>query len=176
MMGTLPPRALHAAPRALHIPPRALPWAIHRRPFGALLLVAVVVVIGVPLAGKWARRHREPVCAFDARKIEPIYQARVVDRAGRTHHFCCVGCARRWLATRGDQPETVFVTDEASGREIDLPSAHLVRSSVVTNPITGDRTHAFARRADAEAHARAFAGWLLTDSERPTWAPAGSGY
>jgi hypothetical protein len=143
----------------------------HARARLLLILTGLSLVVGLPLAGRWARRAAEPRCEFDGRKIEAVYRARVV-QGGRSRDFCSVGCACVWLNRHRHKPEAVYLTDEAGGGEIDAPSAHLVRSNVVTNPVTGDRTHAFARREDAEEHARAFAGWLLTGSELPSWARA----
>jgi hypothetical protein len=90
-----------------------------------------------------------------------------VDRAGGSHVFCCVRCAGRWLARQAERPAAAYVTDEASREEIDAASAFFVQSTVVTNPVTGNRTHVFRSPADAEEHARLYAGWLLTGEERP---------
>jgi hypothetical protein len=139
-----------------------------------LLLTGLAVVLGVPVAGRWARRG-EARCALDGRKIEPLYRARVVQR-GRSRDFCCVGCASRWLGRSGHEADAVYLTDETGGGEVEARSAHLVRSCVVTNPVTGDRTHAFAQRQDAEEHARAFAGSVLSGSERPFGMTAGADY
>jgi len=65
------------------------------------------------------------------------------------------------------KPRSVRVTDEASGKLIDAGDAHYVRSSVVTNPATGNRVHAFRNRADAEKHADIHGGTVLSESERP---------
>jgi hypothetical protein len=132
-----------------------------------LLLAVSLVVVGVPLAGKWARRQRGPRCENDGLAIEPVYQVRVVDHAGRSHRFCCVGCARAWLLRQPVSPEAVYVTDEPSGKEIASRSARFVHSTVVTNPTTGNRVHVFQDSADAQEHARAFAGQELTGDERP---------
>jgi len=132
-----------------------------------LLLGCLVVVVGLPLAGKWLRRQREPRCTLDGLPIEPLYEVRVVDSAGTVHRFCCVRCAASWLARRGERPSAIWVTDEGSGEEIDSQSAHFVQSPVVTNPITRNRVHVFRDRPDAEEHVRAFGGQLLTGAERP---------
>jgi hypothetical protein len=72
-----------------------------------------------------------------------------------------------WLARQGARPREVYVTDEASGAEIDAASAYFVRSLVVTTPTTGNRVHAFRDRADAERHAEVAHGTLLNGTERP---------
>jgi hypothetical protein len=132
-----------------------------------LLLAGLLVVVGLPLAGKWARRQGVPRCDLDGLELVPLYQVRVVDRAGGSHHFCCVRCARTWLARQGNPPRAVYVKDEAGGAEIDARSAHFVQSTVPTNPVTGNTVHAFRDRAAAEEHARAFAGWVLPEAEQP---------
>ena len=132
-----------------------------------LVLAGLLVVVGLPLAGKWARRGAGPRCELNGLAIQPLYQVRVVDRAGASHRFCCARCAARWLARQEDRPRAVYVTDEAGGAEIDCRAAWFVRSTVVTNPITGNRIHAFRGRADAEEHARAYNGEVLTGVERP---------
>jgi hypothetical protein len=143
----------------------------------SLLLVAgLLVVVGLPLAGTWARRRPGDRCEFDGLPVEPRYRVRVADRAGGSHTFCCVRCAGLWLQRQGESPAAVRVTDEASGAEIDAAKAFFVRSTVVTDAITGNRVHVFGGRADAEEHARAYAGRALTGGERPfapETAPAG---
>jgi hypothetical protein len=130
------------------------------------LLAGLTLVAGLPLAGKWLRRHRSSRCALDGLTIEPLYRVRVVEQ-GESHSFCCVRCAAGWLARRGRQPDAVLVTDETSGAELDARSVFFVHSPVVTNPITGNRVHAFASRAEAEEHARGFGGVVLTGPDRP---------
>jgi hypothetical protein len=139
-----------------------------KKPLPVLLVLAgLVVVVGLPLAGTWARRHAAPRCELDGQWIEPTYQVRVVDGAGRSHRFCCVRCARRWLGRQDEAPAAVYVTDEAGGGEVDARSATFVRSKVVTNAVTGNRVHAFRDRADAEEHARDRGGTLLEGVSRP---------
>ena len=76
-----------------------------------LLLAGLVLVVGLPLAGRWARRQAGPRCTLDGLAIEPVYRVRVVDRAGGEHVFCCVRCAGRWLARQAERPATVYVTE-----------------------------------------------------------------
>jgi len=132
-----------------------------------LVVLAGLVVVGLPLAGKWARRHDGPRCEMDGLKIEPLYRVRVVDGDGVAHSFCCVHCAGRWVARQPGRPRAVYVTDEAGGEEVEAGSAYFVQSAVVANPVTGNAVHAFRDQADAEAHARAFHGWLMTGADRP---------
>jgi len=132
-----------------------------------LVVACLLVVIGLPLAGKWARHTSEPRCAFDGAKIDPHYRVRVVDDQERDHQFCCIHCATLWLNHQVTKPRAVFVTDEAADQEIDAASAWFVRSLVVTVPHTGNRTHAFRERADAARHAATAQGVILLDSEKP---------
>jgi hypothetical protein len=131
------------------------------------VLAGLLIVVGLPLAGKWARRNEPPRCALDGLTIEPGYRVRVVDRDGKSRNFCCVRCAEQWLARRAETPAAVFVTDEAHGEEVSSDLAHFVRSRVTTNPITGNRTHAFQDHADAQRHVDAYGGQLLTGAARP---------
>lgn len=132
-----------------------------------LVLAGLLVAVGLPLVGTWARRHAPPRCELDGLAVEPPYQVRVVDGAGGSHRFCCVRCATGWLARQGETPAAVLVTDEAGGGEVDARSAYFVRSGVVTNSVTGNRVHAFRDRADAEQHARDCGGTLLEGAARP---------
>jgi hypothetical protein len=136
-----------------------------RRPL--LFIGGLLLIVGLPVVARWSRRHAPPRCAVDGLRIEPLYQVRIVDQAGGSHRCCCVACARLWITRRKEPPSAIYVTDEAGGAEIDARSAHFVRSAVVTNPITGNRTHAFSKASDAAEHARVFAGWPLTGTERP---------
>jgi hypothetical protein len=137
----------------------------------ALWWLAGLLVVGLPLAGKWARRNQPPRCTLDGLAIEAAYRARVVDRSGKSHSFCCIGCAARWLERQPDPPAAVYVTDEAGGGEVEAASATFVRSTVVTSPITRNHIHAFRHADDAEKHALDFDGWVLPAHERPFHGP-----
>jgi hypothetical protein len=152
------------------------------RPFRLVrpLLLLVLTVVGMPLAGKWLRRPEKVRCAFDGQAIKPLYRVRIND-ACCSRSFCCIGCAQAWLdrqrrpgesgggGLKGSLRSSVFVTDEASGREIPQHSAFFVHSPISTNPVTGNRTHVFLERQDAQAHAQAFSGQVLDGPERPFW-------
>jgi hypothetical protein len=133
----------------------------------AWVVVALAVVVGLPLAGHWARRPADPGCALDGAPVDPAYRVEVVDEQGQTHAFCCLTCARIWLHRHGTPPRAVTVTDESTGRPLDAADAHYVRSAVVTTPATGNRIHVFASRADAQRHADSFGGTVLEGSDRP---------
>ena len=132
-----------------------------------LVAAGLLVVVGLPLAGKWLRHSSAPACALDGARIDPVYRVRVVDAEGRDQVFCCIHCAALWCSQQSERPRAVFVTDEVSHQEIDAGSAWFVRSFVVTVPHTGNRIHAFRDRADAERHADAAHGLLLSDGEKP---------
>lgn len=130
-------------------------------------LVGLAVVVGLPVMAHWARRPDGTGCALDGAKIDPIYRVEISDGQGRTQAFCCLRCARIWRDRQPAPPQSITVTDEASGQRLATAAAYYVRSSVVTVPATGNRVHVFRSRADAEKHAAAHAGALLSASERP---------
>lgn len=130
------------------------------------VLVLAALVIAAPLAGRWLRRDESARCAWDGLPIQPLYRVRVVDAADRRREFCCVRCAAAWLTEHGEA-HTVYVTDETGGSEVDARAAYFVQSAVPTNPITRNSIHAFRQRSDAEAHAAAYGGRLLTADEQP---------
>jgi hypothetical protein len=132
-----------------------------------LLLLVGLLVVGLPLAGRWARNRPNPGCEFDGLELSPLYQVRIVDRAGASHFFCSVRCASLWLERQVEQPAAVYVTDETSGVQVDARSAYFVRSTAVTDPITGNRVHVFQDRAAALQHVRAFGGQVLGGLEQP---------
>lgn len=121
----------------------------------------------LPLSAHWLRQKNEARCALDGVLIEPLYKVRVVDSRGHDYSFCCIHCATHWLTKSNIEPRGVFVTDEASGKEIEAEAAHYVRSTMVTTPTTGNRVHAFAARADAERHAESCRGRILPEAETP---------
>jgi hypothetical protein len=131
-----------------------------------VVLVLAVLVLAAPLAGRWWRDREGSRCAWDGLPIQALYRVRAVDEAQLSRTFCCVRCAEFWCAEHGAAP-AVYVTDEASGTEIDAAAAWFVQSTVPTNPITRNSIHAFRERADAQQHAETFGGRLLTDDERP---------
>jgi hypothetical protein len=132
-----------------------------------LWLAGLAVIVGLPFLGKWVRRGAAPRCDFDGIRIEPLYRVRVVGAGGDAHPFCCVRCARRWIARQLAPPAAVFVTDEASGAELPAGTAYFVESAVVTNRVTGNDVHVFRDRNDAETHAHEYGGTVLTGADRP---------
>jgi hypothetical protein len=138
---------------------------MRRQTRAALFLSGLALVVGLPLLGFWARRDGPPRCAFDGLPIEPVYRVTVHHDFDEPHEFCCVQCAERWLKHR--PRALVVVTDEATGQQISAMLAWFVRSSVVTNRVTGNRVHVFQERADAERHAAKFGGDILEGAARP---------
>ncbi|HVA45363.1 MAG TPA: hypothetical protein VNH11_03160 [Pirellulales bacterium] len=130
-------------------------------------MTVAVLAIGLPCLGVWMRRQQAPQCALDGVPIDAIYAVEIAGPSGNHHRFCCIRCAEYWRAQNNSLDETVHVTDEVSGRAIPAEEAYFVRSSVITNPITLNRIHAFAEGEDAEAHARQFSGRLLEGDARP---------
>ena len=130
-------------------------------------VVVQVVVVGLALFGAWSRRGDRGRCAFDGAAIEPVYRVRVEGPDGQTHPFCCIRCAELWLEAHPGPTGHVVVTDESSGKDVDAAVAWFVRSSIVTQPTTGNRIHAFRHRVDAEHHADIAGGRVLSDIDRP---------
>jgi hypothetical protein len=138
---------------------RKVPW------LGGVL--GLLVVVGLPLLGWWARRHRDPGCALDGVRVDPAYRVEIVDGDGRRHEFCCPRCAEIWLDRQAAPPRAVTVTDEPTKQPLDAAAAHYVRSPVVTVPTTQNRIHVFRTRSDAEGHVAAFGGTVLDGADRP---------
>jgi hypothetical protein len=127
-----------------------------------------LVVVGLlPVLGSWLRGDGGERCTLDGVLIEPAFRVRVVSRHSGSLPFCSIGCAEHWIETHHETPQAVFVTDEMTDREIPATAAHYVRSTVVTNSLTGERRHVFAREPDAKRHARAARGRILVGPERP---------
>ncbi len=137
------------------------------RELGISFLIAALI----PVLASWLRNGGPATCALDGQSLQPIFQVRIQDIGGETQSFCCIRCAQIWLERRNKVPVAVMVTDERSGREIDLSEAHFVRSSVVTSPSTGNRLHVFLHESDAAIHAARFRGKVLSGLEQPFHRP-----
>ncbi len=81
--------------------------------------------------------------------------------------FCSLRCAEWWLKATGTKPVRVRVTDEATGDELDASEATFVRSDVIGHALSHERRHVFRALRDAESHARAFRGRILTKGDVP---------
>lgn len=135
--------------------------------FRAALALVSCLAVALPFWGAWSRRQQLPRCALDGAPIEPIYAVEIVPADRPTLRFCCLRCADFWCARQTLPPRETRVTDEVSGRMLDVKEAFFARSSVVTTPATGNRIHSFANRADAEIHAAEFAGRVLSGEWLP---------
>jgi hypothetical protein len=120
-----------------------------------LAVAWLAIVVGLPLLGHALRRPQQGRCAVDGEPVD-----------GTSLDFCCLLCAERWLES-APPPRAILVTDEISGQMLPANDAYYVRSSVVTQPATGNRVHVFARRSDALRHAKEARGKLLGASEQP---------
>jgi hypothetical protein len=142
----------------------SLDMNLSKRPW--LVLLGLVVLI-LPVAGRYLRRGGPPRCALDGIPIDPVYRVRVVEDGGAAHDFCCPHCAELWLKQQGRPPRSITVTDESTHEPLDAAAASYARSMVVTQQANGNRIHVFGRRADAEKHAETFSGIVLGKSMRP---------
>lgn len=125
-----------------------------------LFILAAVVSVSLKKSGG-------EKCALDGLRIEPIYQVDIATSDGETQKFCCIDCARKWLAANKGKISAVTVTDEITGKKVDASIAWFVESSVVTNPSTGNRIHVFAEKEDAARHAREFGGTVIDNPLAP---------
>lgn len=124
-------------------------------------IIVVVLFLLVAVGGSLFKKSGGDVCALDAMRIEPIYQVDITPAEGKTPKFCCIECARKWLAANKGTVSAVTVTDEVTGKRIDASIAHFVESSIVTNRSTGNKIHVFADKTDAEKHAKEFGGTII---------------
>lgn len=124
-------------------------------------IIVIVIFILAALAGSLLKKSGGDRCALDATRIEPIYQVDITTAEGKTLKFCCIECAKKWLAANKGKVSAVTVTDEVTGKRIDASIAYFVESSIITNPSTGNKIHVFADKADAEKHANEFGGILI---------------
>jgi ribosomal protein L24E len=131
-----------------------------------LLLVALAIVIGLPVLGHLSRARAPDECALDGVKIEPWSRVRVVAADGRQYEFCSVKCAELWIGAQKRGPRAVYVTDEATGQELDSAAAWYVVGRWVTTP-SGNRIHVFASRQAAEDSAGALDGVVLDAANKP---------
>ena len=121
----------------------------------------------LPVVGQAMRADARPRCRWDGRVIDTLFRVRVHDTTGGDSGFCDVGCARSWVSRHPSSERTIHVTDEDSGEMLDAEHAFFVRSSIVTNPITGNRWHVFRDRDRADQHARESRGRLMLGADHP---------
>ncbi len=104
---------------------------------------------------------------MDGVALDPAFRVRVAEDGGATHAFCGVTCAESWIALRRAVPALVLVTDGVSGRAIDARTAWFVRTLGNVSDGAPDAIRVFERKEDAERHAHAHGGRVLTGSGRP---------
>jgi hypothetical protein len=138
-----------------------------------IFFAGLLVVLGLPLAGKWARSTPEKCCALDGVEINRLYRVRIVDDQEREREFCCIRCASLWLRKQRSKPQSIFVTDEATGKEVNAAFAWFVWSLVVTVAHTENRIHAFRNHAEAVKHAETARGKVLVGAEKPFFGATG---
>ena len=130
-------------------------------------VAGLVPVSALPFVGQSMRADARPRCRWDGRVIDTLFRVRVHDTTGGDSGFCDVGCARSWVSRHPSSERTIHVTDEDSGEMLDAEHAFFVRSSIVTNPITGNRWHVFRDRDRADQHARESRGRLMLGADHP---------
>ena len=130
-------------------------------------LVGLVTVGTLPVVGDWIRDDSRSRCRWDGLVIDAAFRVHTRDAAGTFREFCDVGCTRSWIGRHPSASRTILVTDEDSGEMIDATEAFFVRSSIITNSITGNRWHVFRDRDRAEQHARESRGRLMVGPDHP---------
>lgn len=126
-------------------------------------IIVVVLFFLIAVGSSLLKKSGGERCALDATKIEPIYQVDIIPVEGKVLKFCCIECAKKWLAANKGRVTGVTVTDEVTGNRIDASISWFVESSVITNHSTGNRIHVFAEKKDAERHARDFVGAIINN-------------
>ncbi len=139
----------------------------------ALFAAGLAAVASLPWIGRALRADGEERCAFNGVRIRAATRVRLLEAGGRSRTFCCVDCARRWLAAGGRPPREILVTDETTGSEVGSGKAWFVSSRVPAFAVCGSYVHAFAREEDARRHAAAFGGRVLEGVDRPLQAGGG---
>ena len=122
---------------------------------GALVALSLLPVAADAMRGNAGR------CAFDGVSVDPAFRVTV----GKTHEFCGVRCAQRWLerARGGD----VRVTDCTTGAMLDAQDAWYLHTYAGWRDGAPDTIRVFSSRAAAQRHADAHGGELLTGAARP---------
>jgi len=134
-------------------------------------LAGLLTVGTLPVVGHWVREDGRPRCLWDGLIVDAAFRVHTRDEAGTFHEFCDLGCARSWIGRHPSTSRTILVTDEDSGEMLDASAAFFVRSSIVTNSVTGNRWHVFRNRARAEQHARESRGRLMVGPDHPFPSP-----
>ena len=135
--------------------------------FVCLLVVALLALMGGMLGKKTTKVGKDMAdkavlrCAWDGKKLNPIYQVDAFLDDGSIASFCSIYCATRWLENNKDKLIYFTVVDEVTGQKFDSTLGYFVESDVITVPEVKNRVHAFANKEDALKHARQFNGKLI---------------
>ena len=137
-----------------------------RRPRWLPSALALLAVAALPLVAD-RLRSRSELCAMDGSPVQSSFRVRIVETDGTVRSFCGVRCADRWLARSGTAPRAVLVTDCGNGREVSADSASFLYTMTGWGEDVPDFVRVFGRRADAERHAKAYGGEIMTGADRP---------
>ncbi len=133
----------------------------------ALFLGGIALAAALPGIGRAVRARGAERCALDGVLAAGPSLVRVIAGDGSGRAFCCVECARTWLARAGADVERVQVTDEATGGEVAADEAWFVESRVPVAGRAGSFVHAFSTEAAARRHAEEYGGRVLAGPWRP---------
>ncbi|MFO0875820.1 MAG: hypothetical protein U0840_00335 [Gemmataceae bacterium] len=126
----------------------------------------LALVIGLPVLGHLCRWGQERGCTLDGVAIHPLGRVQVTAHDGQALAFCSLRCAEIWHHHQ-PAPLAIHVVDEVTGELIEASRAIIVRSVMPSPAGTGDTLHIFQHRSDAQRHAEAFSGTVLTGADRP---------
>ena len=132
-------------------------------PFIGALVIATTISALVAYSSHVQTSAR---CSLDGSGIEPLYEVTIIQKDRSTSRFSCVLSAQIWLGEYSGQVFSIQVTDEITGQKIAAKDAYYVISELITIPHTGNKIHVFARKAEAELHARQFKGKLVKEPFR----------
>ena len=141
----------------------------------ALFAAGLAAVASLPVLGRAMRSDGGERCSFNGIPIRPSTRVRQREAGGSVRTFCCVDCARRWIAAEGGPPGEILVTDETTGAEVDAGGAWFVLSPVTAFAPCACHVHVFAAEGDARRHARDFGGRVLEGASRPLGPRGGIG-
>ena len=119
-----------------------------------VIATALALAVGIPFVATAIRGKPVSGCARDGVPLDGLFMARLVTTDGSVFSFCSVHCSRDWWDHHKGAVQSVTVRDETTKDDIDAATAWFVRSAVLASRASGERIHAFGRRADAELHVK----------------------
>ena len=134
--------------------------------FSALAVVGVLVAAALPVVAARVRGPGPARCSRDGTVLAGTLRIRAEHPDRETARFCSVRCASDWIARSGAGWEAI-VADETNGSDVPASRAWFARSRVAASPASGENIHAFANRADADAHVALYGGRVLEGGDRP---------